>query len=424
MLVTRSLLNQLLTAIDIFAAVLLQTKGMKQNYDEIISRKDTACIKYDAAAQFLGSDDLIPMWVADMDFRTPDFVINELRKRLDHEILGYPYRQEGFFSSIQEWERIHHHWKPERDWMLFSPGIVPAFNMAVLALTQPGDSIITQPPVYFPFFSAVTDHGRKLIYNPLVLKEKRLCMDLEDLERKAAAGAKMLILSSPHNPGGSVWTREELSRVAEICLKHHVIIFSDEIHCDLVYDPYQHIPLASLSPEVADITITAVAPSKTFNLSGLSTSCIIISNETMREKFSKTLDHLHLGLGNIFGNIASEAAYTHGYAWTRELMHYLSLNLDYLEQFIHDRLPEIRMIRPEATFLVWLDCRGLGMNDNELNTFFLEKARLGLNPGMMFGPGGEGYMRINIGCPLEVLKKAMHQLEEALHAKQGTAWEE
>lgn len=388
--------------------------GMLQNFNEIINRKDTDCIKYDAAAQYLGSDDLIPMWVADMDFRTPGFVVNELRKRLDHEILGYPFRQEGFFNSILEWEQLHHHWKIERNWMLFSPGIVPAINMAVLALTEPGDSIITQPPVYFPFFSAVTDHGRKLVYNPLILEGNRLCMDLDDLERKAAAGAKMIILSSPHNPGGSVWTREELSRLSEICLQYKVFIFSDEIHCDLVYDPYRHIPLASISTEVAELTITAVAPSKTFNLSGLSTSCVIISNESLREKFSKTLEHLHLGLGNIFGNVASEAAYSHGYAWTRELMHYISGNLDYMEQFFRDHLPMIRMIRPEATFLVWLDCRDLGMNDEELAAFFMQKARLGLNPGIMFGPGGERFMRINIGCPREVLVTAMHQLESAI----------
>lgn len=388
---------------------------MNYNFDEIIQRKGSDCIKADAAGMFLGADDVLPMWVADMDFRTPDFIIEKLKNRLDHEILGYPLRPDGFFTSIMQWVLAHHNWKIEKDWMLFSPGIVPAVNMAVLSYTSPGDKIITQPPVYFPFFSAVTDHGRELVYNPLVLKEGRLCMDFEDLEKKAADGARMIILSSPHNPGGSVWTQDELQQLAGICLKYNIIMLSDEIHCDLVYDPYKHIPLASLSPEIAALTFTAVAPSKTFNLSGLSTSAVIIPDESMRLKFSKTLDHLHIGLGTVFGNIASEAAYTNGYAWTRELMAYLSKNLDFMQDFIGKRIPRIRMIRPEATFLVWLDCRELGLDDKALNDFFLQKAKLGLNPGIMFGPGGEGYMRINIGSPLSTIKQALQQLESAVN---------
>lgn len=382
-------------------------------FDEIIPRKGTQCIKYDAAREFLGSEDVIPMWVADMDFRTPTFVMEELRRRMEHEVLGYPTRGDGFFTSIMQWEEKHHNWQIEKDWITFSPGVVPAINMAVLSLTNPGDSIITQPPVYFPFFSAVKDHNRKLVLNPLVLKDGRLCMDLADLERKAAAGARMIIISNPHNPGGSVWTREELSQLAEICQRHNVLMLSDEIHCDLVFDPFRHIPLASLSEEIAGKTITTLAPSKTFNLSGLSTSSVVIPDEELRARFRQTLDHLHIGNGTVFGNLASEAAYTYGYEWSRQLMAYLAGNVDYLQHYLAEHLPMIRMIRPEATFLVWLDCRGLGMSDKELNEFFLKKARLGLNPGVMFGQGGEGFMRLNIGCPLQTLKQAMDQLSDA-----------
>lgn len=388
---------------------------MTYNFDEVLSRKGTQCIKYDAAAAFLGSDDLIPMWVADMDFRTPDFVIARLRERLHHEVLGYPFRQDGFANSIMNWESAHHGWEVKKEWINFCPGVVPAVNLAVLALTEPGDSVIVHSPVYFPFFSAVKDHGRNLVINPLVLKDGRLCMDFDDLEKKAK-GARMIILSSPHNPGGSVWTKDELTRLGEICLKNKVFMVSDEIHCDLVYDPFKHIPLASLSEEISNMTLTAIAPSKTFNLSGLSTAATIIADETIRKKFNEKLEHLHIGLGNLFGNIALEEAYTHGYDWSRQLMDYLSKNLDFLEEYISSHLPEIKMIRPEATFLVWLDCRDMGMGDKELNEFFMQKAKLGLNPGIMFGQGGEGFMRLNIACPLSVLKQAMQQLDNALTA--------
>jgi cystathionine beta-lyase len=387
---------------------------MNYNFDEIVIRKGSYCIKHDGVKDYLGAGDLIPMWVADMDFRTPPFVMETLRRRLDHEVLGYPVRQEGYFSSLIDWTKRNHAWEVKRDWVIFSPGVVPAVNMAVLACTEPGDSIIVQPPVYFPFYTAVKDHGRKLVYNPLQLKNGRLCMDLEDLEKKAAEGAKMIIISSPHNPGGSVWTREELTKLSVICQKYNVLMISDEIHCDLVYKPNKHIPLASISEEAADLTITTVAPSKTFNLSGLSTASVIISNEALRKKFTRMLDHLHIAGGNIMGNLASESAYTHGDEWVAQLMIYLDRNLDLLSDYLAKNIPQIRMIRPEATFLVWLDCRDLRMNDEELKKFFLTRAKLGLNPGVQFNPGGEGFMRMNIGCPRAVLALALEQLANAV----------
>jgi cystathionine beta-lyase len=384
------------------------------NFDEIVDRKGTDSIKYDAAKEFLGATgDIIPMWVADMDFRTPDFVINALKKRIEHEVFAYTMRSKNYYESIIGWLKRRHQWKVSRESIVFSPGVVPAVNMAVLSYTQPGDRIITQPPVYFPFFNAVKDHCRELVYNPLVLKNGRLNMDLENLDKVAKEGARMIILSSPHNPGGSVWTEEELRRLADICLRNDILILSDEIHCDLVFKPNKHIPLVTLSDEIADHCITAIAPSKTFNLSGLSTSSVIITNAELRKKFVATLDHLHIGMGNIAGNVASQAAYTYGDEWVDELMAYLSENLDILEDYLQKHIPQIRMLRPEATFLVWLDCRELAMDDAALNKFFLEKARLGLNRGEMFGPGGSWFMRMNIGCTKATLNKALESLKEA-----------
>jgi len=386
---------------------------MNFDFDQIIERKGSSCIKWDGMEKFLGTADAVPMWVADMDFLTPAFITEAIIKRANHGIFGYPLRAEGYFTSLKYWLERRHQWKVDRDWIIFSPAVVPALNMAVLAYTQPGDKIITQPPVYFPFFTAVTDHKRTLVYNNLVMKDGRLSMDSENLEALAKDGAKMLILSNPHNPGGSVWTREELTRMAEICLKYNILILSDEIHCDLVYKPFKHIPVASLSQEISMITITTVAPSKTFNLSGLSTASVIIENESLRKKFNAQVEHLHINWGNLFGNIASEEAYLHGDTYVNELMDYLALNIEILEKYVAEHLPKIKVIRPESTFLVWLDCSEMGMNDKDLNEFFLHKAKVGMNPGVMFGPGGAGYMRMNIGCPKATLLQGLEQIKGA-----------
>jgi len=288
--------------------------------------------------------------------------------------------------------------------------------MAVLAYTLPGDKIIVQPPVYFPFFTAVTDHKRTLCYNHLIMSDGRLCMDFGNLETLAKDGAKMLIISNPHNPGGSVWTKEELTRMAEICLKHDILIISDEIHCDLVFQPFKHTPVAGISKEISMQTITTVAPSKTFNLSGLATSSVIIENDSLRRRFNAEVDHMHIGGGNIFGNIASEEAYLHGDTYVDELMDYLAINVGILESYVAENLPKMKVIRPESTFLVWLDCRDMHLNDDDLNKFFLHKAKVGMNRGIMFGPGGEGFMRMNIGCPAATLLKGLDQIKAAFSA--------
>ncbi len=386
---------------------------MDYNFDQLIERKGSSSIKWDGMEKFLGAGDALPMWVADMDFLTPAYITEAIIKRARHGIFGYPIREEGYFTSLASWLSRRHQWEVEREWITFSPAVVPALNMAVLAYTQPGDKIITQPPVYFPFFTAATDHKRTLVYNNLVMRDGRLCMDFENLESLAKDGAKMLMLSNPHNPGGSVWTKDELQQMAEICLKYNILIVSDEIHCDLIYKPFKHISVASLSKEISNITITTVAPSKTFNLSGLSTASVIIENENLRKKFNSQVDHLHINWGNLFGNIASEEAYLHGDIFVDELMDYLTGNVETLENFVSENLPKIKVIHPESTFLVWLDCTEMGLNDKELNEFFLHKAKVGLNPGAMFGPGGEGFMRINIGCPRVTLLQGLEQIKRA-----------
>lgn len=386
---------------------------MYYNFDEEIDRLNTSSIKYDGLQQFFGSDDLLPMWVADMDFRTPHFIINALKNRLEHEVLGYSFRSDSFQEAFAGWLKRRHGWEIKKEWIVFTPGVVPGVNLAVLAHTSSGDNIITQPPVYFPFFNAVTDHGRKLVYNKLSLINGRLSVDFDNLENECRKGAKMIIISSPHNPGGNVWTRDELSKIAAICLRYNVLIVSDEIHCDLVYKPNKHTPMASLSDEIASNTITFIAPSKTFNVSGLSSSLAIIPDENLRKQFVSTLDHLHIGLGNIFGNVAMEAAFTYGDEYDDALMEYLAGNVALVESFLETNLPQIKPVRPEATFLVWLDCREMGMTDKELNDFFLKKARLALNQGIQFGPGGEGFMRLNIGCTKATLLKGLNRLKQA-----------
>jgi cystathionine beta-lyase len=387
---------------------------MKYNFDEIIARSKTASVKYDLREMIFGNEEVLPMWVADMDFRTPDFVMEAIRKRAEHEILGYSIRTADYFDALIGWLKRRHNWEIKKDWVAFSPGIVPAVNMAVLAFTRQRDKIIVQPPVYFPFFGAVKDHKRKLVYNPLIMKDGRYEMDFENLEQLCREGARMLIISNPHNPAGNAWAADELRRMAHICLKYNVLIISDEIHSDLVNCGFKHTVLASLSPEIAAQTVTMVAPSKTFNLAGLSTASVIIENPVLFAKFSKTLEALHIGMGNVFGNVAAQAAYSKGDEWLDQLLDYVDGNIKYLMQFVERHLPLIKVIRPEATYMVWIDFSGLGLDDKALNQFIIQNAGLGLNQGIQFGPGGEGFMRMNLACPRSVIQKGLEQLKEAV----------
>jgi len=386
----------------------------KYNFDEIIPRENTDCVKYDLRRFYFGTDDVIPMWVADMDFRTPDFIFDALKKRFEHEILGYSIRSKNFNRSIAIWMKSRHNWRINPNWVSFSPGVVPALNMLVLAFTQPGDKIIVQPPVYFPFFSAVENNGRTKVENPLQLVNGRLCIDFDDL-RKKTKDARMIIISHPQNPGGSVWTKEELTQLAEICLEHNILMVSDEIHSDLIFKPHVHIPLASLSEDIAQQTITCNAPSKTFNLAGLATSYLIIPNKTLLDRYNRMLnDELHLNMGNLPGAIALEAAYEHGAEWLNQLQEYVKDNIQLVEDFCKEHLPMITPVVPESTYMIWLDCRKMGLEGDALKDFFIKQAKVGFNDGRVFGQGGDGFMRMNVACPRSVVLEVLKRIKAAV----------
>jgi cystathionine beta-lyase len=384
------------------------------NFDEPAGREGTDCIKYDRREETFGVKDIIPMWVADMDFNTPDFVVESLQKRLEHQIYGYSFRSSEYFQSMISWIKTRHNWTVEKEWISFSPGIVPALNFCTLAFTQPGDSIIVQPPVYFPFFSAAESHGRNLIYNRLTESEGKWNMDYNSLIAGIDSKTKMIIISNPHNPVGRVWTPEELNNLADICLKNNILIISDEIHCDLVLPGFTHTPMASLSEKIAENTVTLIAPSKTFNLAGLSTSSVIIKNPVLRKSFNRIVDNLHVGNGNIFGNTASIAAYTNGHKWLDALLDYIDNNIEFVKDYCGKMIPEIIPVQPEATYMIWLNCRRFDMSGKDLQNFFVHKAGVGMNEGSTFGPGGEGFMRMNLGTTHQTVMKAMEQIERAV----------
>ncbi|GET32609.1 aminotransferase [Prolixibacter bellariivorans] len=387
---------------------------MPYNFDEVIDRKGTNCIKYDRLEQFCGNPDALPMWVADTDFRVPDFIMDAIRERADHEVLAYSFRPESYHQSIIDWMKKRHDWDIKREWISFSPGVVPAVTMLIMALTNEDDKVIVQPPVYFPFFTCVKGSGRELVENPLKLENGRYYFDFEDLKAKIDDKTKMLLLSSPHNPGGMVWTKEELTELGRICKEKGVIIVSDEIHSDLVYPGHKHVPLPSISEELAEITVVCMAPNKTFNIAGLSSAFLVIPQKKMRVRYERLLNVLHVHGGNIFGTVATEAAYTHGEEWLDELLEYLQGNLKYLNEFMADRLPKIKVMQPESTFLVWLDFRDYGLSEKEMKDVLVNKAGVAMNVGSTFGSGGEGYFRMNIGCPRSTLQEGLERIEKAL----------
>jgi cystathionine beta-lyase len=385
---------------------------MENHFEKGIDRRGTNSFKYDFRKEFFGREDVIPLWVADMDLPAPDFVQQAVTERARHPVYGYTILPDSYYRSIINWQKERHGWQIEKDWIRHSPGIVTAINLLVQALTQPGDPVIVQPPVYFPFFWAVEKNGRKLLNNVLVEENGRYRIDFNDLEGKLDSGAKMLILCSPHNPVGRVWEKQELERMARLCLQYDAIIVSDEIHCDLVYEGYRHTPTAKLSDEIAAKTITCIAPSKTFNLAGLATSSIIISDEGLRKQFQKEEEKIHLS-SNIFGVVASEAAYANGAGWVDELMVFLKGNVELVKDFLAVKLPEVKLIHPESTYLLWLDFRGFGLSDKKTRKILVEKAGVGMNDGRMFGPGGVGFQRMNIGCPPSTLEKALENIAGA-----------
>jgi cystathionine beta-lyase len=395
--------------------VTVKLRKMKHyNFDEIIRREKTNSIKYDQRKNVFGTEDVLPLWIADMDFKTPDFIIDAIKRRAAHEIYGYSFVPESFYVSVQSWLKKQHGWEVHREWILYCPGVVPSLVIAMLSCTQPGDAVVVQPPVYYPFFSVIRDNGRTIATNPLELRDGRLSINFDHLMECLDKSVKLLFLCSPHNPGGTVWRRDELERLGEICKKNGTIIVSDEIHSDLIFHGHKHIPTASISEEASQNTITLISPSKTFNLSGLTTSVAIIPDHDLRRRFQQTIQGLHWNIPNIFSIAAFESAYGQGEAWLKQLLAYLENNLNVLMDFFESEIKQIKVIKPEGTYLVWLDCRELGMNQDEIKAFMISRAKVGLNDGCMFGRGGEGFQRMNIACPLPVLLKALERIKHAV----------
>lgn len=385
----------------------------KYNFDEIVQREGTNSLKYDARSWFFKTNDVLPLWVADMDFKTPDFIIDAIKKRVDHEIFGYTFRPESYFQSIINWMKRRHNWQIQKEWISFCPGVVAGLTFAIETFSKSGDGVVVQPPVYFPFFDSVKGTKRKMIENPLKIENGRYTFDFEDLKSKIDENTKLLLLCNPQNPGGMVYNKTELTELTNICLKNNIMIISDEIHSDLIFEGHKHIPLASISDEVAQNCIVSMAPSKTFNVAGFSSSIVIIPNKTKFARYERAIGVGHLGMGNIFGTIAMEAAYSFGDEWLEQMLSYLWENYLLLEDFFETNLPKVKVMKPEATYLIWLDFRAYGMKNEELMKFTIENAKVGLNDGGRFGTGGDGWLRINIGCPRSILGEALERLGKA-----------
>lgn len=385
---------------------------MKYSFDEVIDRTGTAAVKIDGMKEVWGRTDLLPLWVADMDFATPPFILDAIRRRCEHPILGYTEKPESYYQAIIGWVKRRYGMEVSKEQLNYVPGIVAGLGMALNCFTAPGDKVMIMPPVYHPFAWLVQRNGRRLVECPLKLENGTYRMDL-DLFRRSIKGVRVLILCNPHNPGGVVWTKEELETLADVCAEDNVIVFSDEIHADLTLPPHRHVPFAMISEHARNNSVTFMAPSKAFNMPGMAASHTVIYNEGLRKRFVAYLDAGELDMGHVLAYPAVEAAYTQGDEWLEQCLAYVQANIDYVEAYLQENLPAIQAMRPQASYLVWLDCRKLGLSQKALVDFFVSGARLALNDGAMFGKEGEGFMRMNVGCPRSILEQAMKQLKEA-----------
>lgn len=386
------------------------------NFDQIINRTNTKAAKWDMLDMMFQSTDVIPMWVADMDFKAPKEVNDALIKRAEHGVYGYTVVDDALKNAIINWNQNRNDWVIKPEWLTFSNGVVTTLNMAIQAFTEPMDKVLIQTPVYTPFYSVIKAHNRNVVKNPLKYKDGMYYVDFEDFEEKLKSGVKAFILCSPHNPVGRVWKKEELEEIARLCLKHDVLIISDEIHSDLVFPGQRHVPIASLSEEVSNQTITCMAPSKTFNIAGLDASFVVTSNEEIKKnldiEYNKQGFHNSL---NTMGNIAMEAAYLHGAEWLDELTLLLESHYQYVADSFRKHAPELKVIKPEATYLLWIDCSALDLDAKELRNFFVQEAKVGLNAGVDYGEEAEQFMRMNIGCPRSVLEEAIERIIHAVN---------
>ncbi len=390
---------------------------MNCRFDTVIDRKGTNSVKYDFAKERGKKEDALPLWVADMDFQAPEAVSQALAAAVQHGVFGYSNTKEEYFNAVHQWYLQRFGWDTQRNWLVKTPGVVYAISTAIRALTQKGDAVLIQRPVYYPFSESILKNERVLINSPLVYSDGKYSMDFKDFEEKIVQNhVKLFILCSPHNPVGRVWTKDELIRVGDICLKHGVLVVSDEIHADFVYPGNKHLVFAGLKPEFAQFTITCTAPSKTFNLAGLQTSNIFITNEKIRRLFQAEIRRSGYDEPNAMGIIACQAAYEHGGEWLDELKAYLLGNVEYLRGFLQSRVPQVKLVEPQGTYLVWLDFRALGLSDRELDELVSDRAGLWLDDGTMFGPEGTGFQRVNIACPRSTLEQALERLEAAVKA--------
>lgn len=386
------------------------------NFDEIIDRSGSGDLKHEALLPRWGRNDLLPLWVADMDFATPDFVVDALKARLSHPIFGYTIEPADFRPTIIDWNESHHGWKIKPEWISFIPGIVKGIGFVVNVFTKPGEKVIIQPPVYHPFRMTPEDNGREVVFNPLRLREDGYYdMDFDNLSEVCDDKCRVLILSNPHNPAGVCWSKETLQRLADFCYEHNIIVISDEIHSDMALFGNRHVPFASVSERAADISITFAAPTKTFNMAGIVSSYAVISNDDLRQRFYGWLKANELDEPTIFAPIATIAAYQKGEEWRKQMLAYVEDNVRFVEDYCRAHIPGVRPLRPQASFLVWLNCRGLELSHDKLLDLFIDKAHLALNDGEMFGPGGEGFMRLNVGTPRSVLRQALEQLTKAVN---------
>ena len=385
----------------------------KIDFDQKIDRSGTYSLKYDARQRLFGREDAIPLWVADMDFVAPEAVTRTLTVRAEHPLYGYSEYPAALYQATQEWFLRRHHWHIATEHILICLGVVPSLHATIMALTEKHEQVIAQPPVYFPFFSAVTETQRELVVNPLVLVDDYYQMNFDQLAEQAASGAKMLLLCSPHNPGGRVWSEAELQKLLDIARQHQLIILSDEIHADLVFTGNKHIPLASLAKDVP--IVTAVSASKTFNIAGLGMSMLIVPDSEHKKAIESVFNSWHVSAANPFSIEATIAAYRHGDDWLEQLLVYLQQSYEWVKQFFAVHLPKIRVLPLQSTYLIWLDCQALLLNDKQLRTFFVQQAGVAMNPGVMFGDAGSGFMRMNIAAPRSVIEQACQQII--------TAWE-
>jgi len=387
---------------------------MTSDFDRIIDQRNAWSLKWDFGERILGERDIIPMWVADMDFPAPPAVVEAIRKRAEHGIYGYPITSKSFWPAVLRWLETRLGWPVEKSWLLRAPGVVSSLCLCVRAFSNPEDGVIVQTPVYFPFFGAVEMNGRRLVRNPLKYEGGRFLMDFDNLERQIDSRTRMLILCSPHNPVGRVWTKDELERLGRICAANEIVIVSDEIHAELVFGGRRHIPTASLSEDLASRTITLFAPSKTFNLAGLTTSLAVVPNPELRKRLSAELERSGFELSNLFGLVALEAAYAHGGEWLDAVLLYLEGNIRFLQEFVGARIPRLKFLAPEGTYLGLLDCRSLGLEQKALHEFFWKRAKVYFSDGLLFGEELRGFMRINFACPKPLLNEALQRIEKAV----------